>query len=68
MVRLYLKGPYRKSIIQQQPGVTTIKSDVSLNCMRMTEPVTGWFGIFGVLKFDLNEVTGGNDEYIDMPN
>ena len=26
---------------------------------------TGWFEIFKVITFDLDEVTGRNDEYID---
>ena len=33
--------------------------------MMMIEPTTGWFEIFVVPTFDLNEVMGGNDEYID---
>ena len=33
--------------------------------MAMIYPDTGWFEIFEVLTYDLSEVTGGNDEYID---
>ena len=31
----------------------------------MIEPATGWFDIFEIPMFDLNEVTAGNDECID---
>ena len=33
--------------------------------MTMIDPTTGWFDIVKILTFDLNEVTAGNDEYID---
>ena len=33
--------------------------------MLMSDPTKGWFEIVEVLKFELNEVMGGNDEYID---
>ena len=33
--------------------------------MTMIDTVMGWFEIFKLPTFDLNEVTGGNDEYID---
>ena len=31
----------------------------------MIYPNMGWFEIFEILVFDLDELTGGNDEYID---
>ena len=31
----------------------------------MIDPATGWFKIVKILTFNLNEVTSGNDEYID---
>ena len=31
----------------------------------MIDPATGWFDIFKIPTFDLEEVTLGNDEYID---
>ena len=55
-------GPYIKSIRQHQPGSATIKSGVSLTCMEMVDPKTGWFEISEVPKFDLNDVMGSNDE------
>ena len=33
--------------------------------MTMIDPAMGWFEITKVLTFDLDEVMGGNDEYID---
>ena len=33
--------------------------------MTMIDPAKGWFEITKVPMFDLNEVTVGNDEYID---
>ena len=64
-MHLDLIGPYSKSIIQQQPGGAIIKNNVSLTYMTIIEPTTGWFEIVEVLKYDLDEVTGGNDKYID---
>ena len=32
--------------------------------MMMIDPAKGWFEMFEVITFDLNEVTGVNDEYI----
>ena len=31
----------------------------------MIDPATGWFEIFEIPTFDLDELTAGNDEYID---
>ena len=42
-----------------------MKKDDSLTCMTMIDPVTGWFEIVKIPTFDLDEVTAGNDEYID---
>ena len=33
--------------------------------MTMIKPTTGWFEIVEIPTYELNEVTGGNDEYID---
>ena len=60
-----LTGPYSKYIRQQNPGGTTIKNDVRLACMKMINPTTGWFEIFEIPMYDQDEVTDGNDEYID---
>ena len=60
-----LIGPYRKSIIQQQPGGTVIGKNASLTCMTMIDPATGWFNIVEIPMFDLEEVALGNDEYMD---
>ena len=37
----------------------------SLTCMEIIDPAIGWFGIVEIPMFDLEEVTIGNDEYID---
>ena len=42
-----------------------MQMDDSLTCMTMIDPATGWFDIVEILTFDLDEVTAGNDEYID---
>ena len=34
--------------------------------MMMINPATGWFEIVEMMAFDLCEVMGGNDEYIDI--
>ena len=65
MVYVDLMGPYSKSIIQQHPGGAIIKSNFSLTCMTIIDPETGWFEVIKVPTFDLDEVTGGNYEYID---
>ena len=33
----------------------------------MINPAMGWFKIIKLPKYELNEVTGGNNEYIDKP-
>ena len=33
--------------------------------MTVIDPATGWFGIVEIPTYDLDEVTAGNDEYID---
>ena len=65
MVHVDLIGPYSKSIRQQHPGRTIIFKNASLSCMTILDPTTGWFKIFEIPMFDLDEVTAGNDEYID---
>ena len=56
---------YSKSTGQQQPCRAIININVSLTCMAMIDPETGLFEIFEVPTFYLNELTDGNDEYID---
>ena len=65
MVHVELVGPYSKSIIQQQTGGSIIKCKVSITGMTTIEPNTGWFEIIEVPTYDINDVTGGNEEYID---
>ena len=60
-----LIGPYSKSIRKQRPGGAIIHNNDSLTCMKMIDPATVWFKIVDILTFDLDEVTAGNDEYID---
>ena len=40
-------------------------NNISLTCTTMIYPVTEWFEIFEISKFDLDEVTGYKNEYID---
>ena len=46
---------YRNSIIQQQPGGTVVRKNVSLTCMTIIDPATGWFEIVNIPMFDLEE-------------
>ena len=64
-VHVDLIGPYIKSIRQHHPCGNVIRNNSSLTCMKMIDPATGWFKIFEIPAFDLEEVTLGNDEYID---
>ena len=57
--------PYSKYIRKQQAGEAIIKKNISLTCMTMIEPATGWFEISEVPMYDIGKVTGGNYEYID---
>ena len=63
-----LIGLYSKSIRKQQPGGAVISDNVSLACMTMINPATGWFEIIKVPILDLDEFTAGNDEYIYKPS
>ena len=65
MVHVDLIVTYSKFIRQHQPGGAIINNNFSITCMPMIEPATGWFEIVEVPMFDLNEVTEGNNEYID---
>ena len=56
--------PYSKSIRQQNPGDTVIRNIFSLTCMKMVDLATGCFEIVEIPRFDLEEVTIGNDEYM----
>ena len=46
-------------------GGYIIKNNVSLTCMTMINPYTGWFEIFKVTKYELDDGTGVNDDCID---
>ena len=61
-VHVDLIGPYSKSIRQQHLGVSIIKNNVSLSCMKIINLTTGWFEIVQVAASDLDELKGGNDE------
>ena len=61
-VHVDLIGTYGKSIRQHHPGCTVIQNNVSLTCMTMIDPSTGWFEIVQIPTFDLEEATVGNDE------
>ena len=65
LVHVDLIGPNSNSIRQQQTGGTIIWNNYSLNWMTIIDPSTGWFEIVEILTFEINEVTAGNDEYID---
>ena len=44
---------------------TIIKNNVSLTCMKRIDPATDLFENSKLPTYDLDYVTGGNDEYID---
>ena len=56
-----LIGPYSKSIRQHQLGGAIIWNNVSLTCMRMVDPVTGWLEIVEMPMFDPHELMDVND-------
>ena len=64
LVHIYLIGTYSKYIIQQHSCGSVVWKNVSLTWMRMIDPATGRIKNFEIPMFDLDEVTGGNDEYI----
>ena len=64
-VHVDLIVPYIKSLRQQHPGGSVIQKNSILTCMMMIDPATGWFKIVEIPTFDLEDVTIGNDEYID---
>ena len=64
LVHVDLIGP-SNSIRQHQPGGAIIKDNVSLACMITIDPATDWFEIFKIPTYNLDEVTGVNDEYMD---
>ena len=64
-VHIDLIDTYRKSIRQQHPGGTIIPKKASLTCMTMIDPATGWLKIVEIPTFYLDEVTAGNDDYIE---
>ena len=59
-----LVGQYSKSILQQHTGGSIIKNHISLICMTIIGSVNGWFEISEFPSYELDEVTGVNDEYI----
>ena len=54
LVHVDLIVPYSKSIRQQNPGGAIICNNVSLACMTMIDPATGWFSIVEMPVFDIN--------------
>ena len=64
LVHIDLVGPYTKSIRQQNPGDEIINKYVRLTSMTMIDTATGWFDIFYVPWFKLEQLSRGNIEYI----
>ena len=57
-------GLYGKSIRNQHPGGAIVKNNVNITCMTMIDPTMGWSKIVEIPTYELNDVMGGNDEYI----
>ena len=68
LLHVDLIDPYSKYTRQHQSGEAIISNNVSLTCKKMINSATGWFKIIEVTTCDLDEVTGGNGEYIDKPS
>ena len=64
-VHVDLIRPYGTSIRQHHMGGTIIKTNLSLTCMTRIYSATDWFKIIEIPTYNLDEVTGGNDDYID---
>ena len=64
-VHVYMKGSYGKYIRKQHLCGSIMNNAVSLICMKIIDPATGWFEISKVPIYDLSKVTEGNNEYID---
>ena len=62
LVHVELMGPYSKSIIQHNPSGSIIINNVSITCMTIFYPGTGWFQIFKIPTCHHDEVTSGNNE------
>ena len=65
LLHVDLIGTYSKYTIQQQSGRAIIINNISLTCMTIIDSATGWFIIIEITTCNLDEVTGGNGEYID---
>ena len=61
LVHVYLIGSYSNFIIQQQTGGAITSNNVSLTCMTMINPATGWFEIIEITGYKLNKVTASYD-------
>ena len=46
-------------------GSAIISNNFSLTCMSIIEPATGWFDVVKIPRYNLDEVAGNNDEYVD---
>ena len=55
----------RHSTRKPQSGGATINSDVGITWITMIAFAMDWFKTFEVPTFELNEITSGNNEYID---
>ena len=62
LVHVDLIGSYRNYLRHHHPGGTIIWNNISMTCMTIIDPTTGWFKIFEIPTFNLDEVTGCNDE------
>ena len=60
-----LIGMYVDTIRQHQIGAAIIPNKLSLDCITMINPTTGWFKIVQLPCFDLEEITAKNNEYTD---
>ena len=65
LVHAELIRTYIKYIRQHNPGGTIVKINYSLPYMTMIKTTTSWFEIVKIPTYDLDEVTGGNDQYRD---
>ena len=56
---------YVDTIRQHQIGAAIIPNKLSLACITMINPTTGWFKIVQLPCFDIEEITAKNNKYTD---
>ena len=64
-VHIDLIGPYTIATKQHTPDGDIKDVELHLTCMTFIDPATGWFEIAQVPYYNIEDVKGGNVEYIN---